>query len=249
MKSGRPGMPAKAGEFLEDHVREHHPRGVHLARAQRRHLPVEHGDGLEVLVEHVAHPGVAPDEHRLRGRDVLGPVRLQPLERLLDERGPADVGRPRTGTRTAASSGCAATRLARRRRLERPGTRKYSRPEGLRAAWPARRRCCPAVHAVTQPVSRRTSCRRRCRASRRAGRHRTHSPSRRTACRARCPSAPATAPAAPARRSSRRPTGSRRTGGPSGTTRTPARPRWWALRAPPTSLRAVRRRSPSVRSG
>ena len=83
------------------------------------------------------------------------------------------------------------------------------------------------------------------------GRHdaRRRGPSGRTACRAPRRSAPATAPAAPGRRSSRRPAGSRRTGGPSDTTRTPARPasvgatratHFSSRRCPSSSQRPVR---------
>ena len=84
--------PGQAGEFLKDHVREDDPRHVQLARAERRHLPVQHRDRAEVLVEHVADPRVTPGQHRLPGGDVGGEVVFQPLQALLDQRRAADVG-------------------------------------------------------------------------------------------------------------------------------------------------------------
>ena len=58
----------------------------------RRHLPVQHGDGPEVLVEHVADAGVAPRQHRWRRGDVGREVVLQPRQCTLDQRRAADVG-------------------------------------------------------------------------------------------------------------------------------------------------------------
>ena len=84
-----PGQLQRAGDGLEDAVREHQPGEVHLARADGGHLPVEDADRLEVAVEHVADPGVAPAEHRVgAGRD----VGLEPREAALDERGRPAVG-------------------------------------------------------------------------------------------------------------------------------------------------------------
>ena len=70
-------------------MQEHEPGQVELARAERGHLPVEHGDGLEVLVHHVADACVAPAEHV--GPAVGGPVLLQPGQAALDDRDPAAV--------------------------------------------------------------------------------------------------------------------------------------------------------------
>ena len=72
-------------------MQEDHPREVDLARAERRHLPVEHGDRFEVAVEDVADACVAPVEHRLA---LVGPVRFEPLERAVDQRVGNAVARP-----------------------------------------------------------------------------------------------------------------------------------------------------------
>ena len=55
----------------------------------RRHLPVEDADRLEVAVEHVADPGVAPAQHRV---GAVGTLRLEPGEAALDERRAPAVG-------------------------------------------------------------------------------------------------------------------------------------------------------------
>ena len=63
------------------------------------HLPVEDRDRLEVAVHDVADAGVAPAEH---GRALVGPVRLEPGEAVLDRAASAWPGRRRTRT----SRGC-----------------------------------------------------------------------------------------------------------------------------------------------
>ena len=85
-------MPGQAGELLKDHVREDDPGDVHLPRPEHRHLPVQHGNRPEVGVQHIADAGVAPHQHRIRGGDVGGPVRLEPVQRPLDQLGAADIG-------------------------------------------------------------------------------------------------------------------------------------------------------------
>ncbi len=83
---GQAGQRRQTGELLKDHVRKYHPRDVEFTRAKRHHFPVQHRHRMEVAVQHVAHSGVAPEQHRLAGRRFLWPVVLQPLERALQQR-------------------------------------------------------------------------------------------------------------------------------------------------------------------
>ena len=84
-----PGQLQHPGDRLEDLVGEDDPGQVELARADRGHLPVQDADRLEVAVEHVADPGVAPAQHGLVG---AGQVGLEPVETALDQRRAAEVG-------------------------------------------------------------------------------------------------------------------------------------------------------------
>ena len=91
MKSVMPGSLEARGHVVEELVQEDHPREVDLGRPDRRHLPVEHGDRLEVAVEDVADARVAPVEHRLA---LVGPVLLEPRERAVDQRVRHALARP-----------------------------------------------------------------------------------------------------------------------------------------------------------
>ena len=97
------------GQRLEDLVGEDHPRHVHLARAEGRHLPVEDGDGLEVAVDHVADPRVAPAEHGLVG---VGQVGLEPGQRALDELRATAVGHRELVPLRGCGRGCAPARVS-----------------------------------------------------------------------------------------------------------------------------------------
>ena len=59
---------------------------------ERSHLPVQHGDRPETVVQDVADARVAPHQDGIGGGDVRGPVRLQPVERNAPPVGAADVG-------------------------------------------------------------------------------------------------------------------------------------------------------------
>ena len=89
---GQARQAGQAGELLKNHVREYDPRDIHFARPEHRHLPVQDGDRPEVGVQHVTDAGVAPNQHRIRGRDVGGPIRLEPVQRSLEQLRAADVG-------------------------------------------------------------------------------------------------------------------------------------------------------------
>ena len=76
-------------DVLEEPVQEHEPAHVQLAGAERGHLPVEHGNGLEALVDDVADSRVAPAEHV--GPAIARPMILQPAQAPLDDRHPDAV--------------------------------------------------------------------------------------------------------------------------------------------------------------
>ena len=71
-------------------------------------------------------------EYRLGRGDVLGPVRLQPLEGLLDKSRPADVGHRERHTTPSASPSCAAARFPRSRRR---GIRRSARAWGIECSF------------------------------------------------------------------------------------------------------------------
>ena len=106
MKCGMPGSSSIAGDRLEDLVGEDHPRHVELARPERRHLPVEDGDRLEVAVRSCCRSGGRPSRARCRrrcGRAGWPPARPAPAR-------PAGE-RPMSGTAKSyharARPGCA----------------------------------------------------------------------------------------------------------------------------------------------
>ena len=158
-----PGSSSDPGDGLEDAVREHQPGEVQLARAERGHLPVEDGDRLEVAVDDVADPGVAPAQHRSS----------VPVGALASSH-----ARPRSMSGERPPSATAKSYQARvRARFARSGaspawcgSRKanVARRPGCRAARRAPPPCCPAAGAAARRPRRTASCRRSCRAARRA---------------------------------------------------------------------------------
>jgi len=68
-----------------------HPSDIDLPRPYRGHLPVQNGHGGEIREHHVAHAGVTPTEDGVVL--VVGPMLLDPFERVLDQRGAHAVRR------------------------------------------------------------------------------------------------------------------------------------------------------------
>ena len=139
---------------------------VHLARADGRHLPVEDADRLEVAVEHVADPGVAPAQHRRRcrsGRLASSQARPRSMSRGAPDVGDGEVVPGAGPGQVAAPARCRPACVRGR------GTRTWSRRPGSRAARRRRRPCCPGAGAAPRRRRRRASCRRSCRAARRGG--------------------------------------------------------------------------------
>ena len=75
-RAARPADRAsgQSAQLLEDHVREDDPGDVELARADGGHLPVQDGDGPEVLVQDVADPRITPHQNGFGGGHVGGEV-------------------------------------------------------------------------------------------------------------------------------------------------------------------------------
>jgi hypothetical protein len=119
---GHAGQSEQRRDVLETAVRVDEPGEVDLARTDTGHLPVEDGGRREVLVDDVADARVAPADD---GSRLVRPVSREPVEALLDERRPPDVGRaelvPGAGVRDVAAQGSVAGLVEVEKRRHRHG--------------------------------------------------------------------------------------------------------------------------------